>query len=229
MKKKYSDIITDMLGVKPIEINSSLMSAQSRKRMYWTNIPNVKMPNDKGITLKDISLSQISNEELLNNSIKIKDLIVWNDPEKIDGNDYTVHNIFNIDEETAIIQYGSNEQEYLSEAEVYLSELCIINKKQINLKKYNGETFINPRNFGGKGYIGTNNKSVAITLPSGNNATLVKTKFGHWRSLTPNECEQLQNVPLNYTKIVPNMQRYKMLGNGWTVDVIAHIFKSIIN
>lgn len=54
MKKEYADIITQRLGVEPIEINSNLKSAQNRKRLYWTNIPNVQVPNDDGIMLKDI-------------------------------------------------------------------------------------------------------------------------------------------------------------------------------
>lgn len=54
MKKEYQDIISDLLGVQPIEINSALVSAQNRKRLYWTNIPNVGQPADKGILLKDI-------------------------------------------------------------------------------------------------------------------------------------------------------------------------------
>jgi site-specific DNA-cytosine methylase len=48
-----------------------------------------------------------------------------------------------------------------------------------------------------------------------------------WRKLTPIECERLQTVPDNYTEGVSNTQRYKMLGNGWTVDVIAHILKGL--
>src|SRR5690606_21904252 len=54
MKKEYQDVITEHLGVEPIEINSNLLSAQNRKRIYWTNIPGVTIPNDKGILLKDI-------------------------------------------------------------------------------------------------------------------------------------------------------------------------------
>ena len=54
MKKEYSDIISDLLGVEPIEINSSLVSAQNRKRLYWTNIPGIKQPEDRGIVLRDI-------------------------------------------------------------------------------------------------------------------------------------------------------------------------------
>ena len=166
--------------------------------------------------------------DLLMKSIRNRDLIVWNDPDPIDGNDYSVRKIWDINEDTAMIQYGSEDQEFLSEAEVFLSEIVVTNKKSINLKQYDGELFLNPRNFGGKGYVGASKKSVSLTSPSGNNATLVKTEFGSWRSLTPNECEQLQNVPLDYTEGVSNTNRYKMLGNGWTVDVITHIFKEIL-
>lgn len=54
MKKEYEEKISEILGVQPIEINSALVSAQNRKRLYWTNIPNVTAPADKGILLKDI-------------------------------------------------------------------------------------------------------------------------------------------------------------------------------
>jgi site-specific DNA-cytosine methylase len=49
----------------------------------------------------------------------------------------------------------------------------------------------------------------------------------YWRKLTCVECERLQTVPDNYTNHVSNTQRYKMLGNGWTIEVIAHILKNI--
>ena len=49
----------------------------------------------------------------------------------------------------------------------------------------------------------------------------------HWRKLTPLECERLQTVPDNYTNHVSNTQRYKMLGNGWTIEVIAHILRNM--
>ena len=54
MKREYQDIISEYLGVEPVEINSSLVSAQNRVRLYWTNIPNVTQPEDKGINLTDI-------------------------------------------------------------------------------------------------------------------------------------------------------------------------------
>ena len=54
MNKESRDIISEYLGVEPIEINSNLVSAQSRRRLYWTNIPNVTVPEDKGIVIRDI-------------------------------------------------------------------------------------------------------------------------------------------------------------------------------
>ena len=54
MKKEFLDVITEQLGVEPIFINSSLVSAQNRQRYYWTNIPNVQQPEDRGLVLKDI-------------------------------------------------------------------------------------------------------------------------------------------------------------------------------
>ena len=56
MKQQYQDIISGYLGVQPIEINSALVSAQTRKRLYWTNIPNIIQPQDKGILFKDVML-----------------------------------------------------------------------------------------------------------------------------------------------------------------------------
>jgi site-specific DNA-cytosine methylase len=60
-----------------------------------------------------------------------------------------------------------------------------------------------------------------------NGATVISQDNITWRKLTPIECERLQTVPDNYTNHVSNSQRYKMLGNGWTVDIIVHIFKNI--
>lgn len=63
MKKEDRDIITELLGVEPIKINSELVSAQLRNRYYWTNIPNVTKPNDKCIKLNDILTDGWSDRE----------------------------------------------------------------------------------------------------------------------------------------------------------------------
>lgn len=54
MTKENQDMITEIMGVEPIYINSNLLSAQERKRLYWTNIPGIEQPEDKGLVLRDI-------------------------------------------------------------------------------------------------------------------------------------------------------------------------------
>jgi DNA (cytosine-5)-methyltransferase 3A len=76
----------------------------------------------------------------------------------------------------------------------------------------------------------TNKKSVTLMAVSGGNGAntgLYLTNEETVRKLMPTECERLQNLPDDYTKGVSNSQRYKMIGNGWTVDVIAHILRGI--
>ena len=182
MKKEYQDIISKFLGVQPIEINSALVSAQTRKRLYWTNIPNIEQPKDKKIMLKDViegegikvdreksfaiiaSIGRTTPREYF---YKNQGQMVFVDRDKaycIDANYYK----------------GANWQQYISKA-----------RRQLVIE------FIN------------NNYLV--------------------RKLTPIECERLQTLPDNYTEGISNTQRYKCLGNGWTVDVIAHILKGILN
>jgi len=180
MKKEYQDVITKYLGVEPIEINSALVSAQTRKRLYWTNIPNIEQPKDKKIMLKDViegegikvdreksfaiiaSIGRTTPREYF---YKNQGQMVFVDRDKaycIDANYYK----------------GANWQQYISKA-----------RRQLVIE------FIN------------NNYLV--------------------RKLTPIECERLQTLPDNYTEGISNSQRYKCLGNSFTVDVIAHIFKSL--
>jgi site-specific DNA-cytosine methylase len=75
----------------------------------------------------------------------------------------------------------------------------------------------------------TNAKSACLVavLYKGVPYNVLIDQYGTIRKFMPVECERLQNVPANYTKGVSNTQRYKMLGNGWTVDVIAHILKHL--
>jgi DNA (cytosine-5)-methyltransferase 3A len=147
MQKPFSDAISDLLGVPAIEINSKLVSAQNRPRLYWTNIPF------RPIIDQNISLSSIVGS--------------------YDG-------IF-------VVPRGANRG---------------------GIKSYNG-------------------KSPCITTSSWQHNFKV-VQNGGIRMFTPNEVEQLQNLPINYTEGVSDNQRYKMLGNGWTVDVIAHIFSGLV-
>lgn len=164
MKKQWQDIISKELGVEPIKINSNLVSAQNRERLYWTNIP-VSELKDKSIFIEDILDSEFDNKYWLkerNTELLLKKVDITNAP-----------NIACID---------------------------VYNKK-----------------------VKLDRKCPTLTLPHHNSIRLLQN--GKIRKLTPNECEKLQNVPLNYTDCnLSDIHRYSMLGNGWTVDVIAHIF-----
>ena len=81
MPAQWEKIITDTLGVNPIEINSNLVSAQSRPRLYWTNIPNVTQPIDRGLFIKDILLETplelFSDPRIEASKVTTKNYIKW--------------------------------------------------------------------------------------------------------------------------------------------------------
>lgn len=188
MKQEFQDVISKYLGVDPIVINSNLVSAQNRYRLYWTNIPNVMPPSDKGIVLADILLDGVVDRDKSH---------------CIDANYFK----------------GGNLRTYFAKQRRQL----VFNKPiQINpCKKAGGkQPYIQDRVFDIRG------KSHALTS-SFADRTNVGGEEITWRKLSPIECERLQTVPDNYTNHVSNTQRYKMLGNGWTVNVIAHIFGGI--
>lgn len=162
MTKENQDIITEIMGVEPIYINSNLVSAQERKRLYWTNIPNIQQPEDRGLYLRDI------------------------------------------------VQPREEKTKY----EIYQRMLA---KKEGTLahKKAWGQVKI------------LDQKSRALTTSqaiSNSGATNVKYSDTEYYTLTPLECERLQTLPDNYTAGFCDTQRYKTIGNGWTVEVISHIF-----
>ena len=158
MKKAWSEVITGRLGVVPMEINSSLVSAQNRKRLYWTNIPVSEEPKDRRIFLDQI-IQTPSTYKIPKN---------W-------------------------------EKRVPSTYPLYVDPY---NKKEIE------------------------GKSTALRTNVNNGNMWVKV-CGGYRNLTVAECEKLQTVPLGYTSCVGESCAKKMLGNGWTVDVIAHIFKGV--
>lgn len=168
MEKKWADVISSELGVKPIMINSASVCAAERKRLYWTNIPNIERPKDRGIVLKDIVLSA---DEV---------------PEKYWYSKYpiTVH-----------------------EGDVKVKATIHLNGHRQAKEVY-----------------GLNHKCNTL-LCDGNGGNLVKKVYqnGKVRKLTPLEYERLQTLPDGYTEGVADSRRYTAIGNGWTVDVIAHI------
>jgi DNA-cytosine methyltransferase len=203
MKKDYQNIISEYLGVDPILINSSLVSAQNRQRLYWTNIPVVKQPEDKGILLCDIIESGVVDRD---KSYCI-DANYWKGT--------TIEQYIKKARRQVVFEASAFTERRTEEAKMIRREYQ---------KKY-GRDF-SPRR-GKEMVLRNDGKMNCLTATySMKEHTLLDEKI-NYRKLTPIECERLQTVPDNYTDCVSNSQRYKMLGNGWTVDVIAHIFKNI--
>lgn len=169
MEDKWKNLMSEIIGVEPIMINSSLLCAAERKRYYWTNIPNVTQPNDKGIMLKDIVLD----------SQEVPDKYWYKNKYPI-----TVH-----------------------DGDVKVKATIHLNGHRQSKEVYN-----------------LNHKCNTL-LCDGNGGNLVKKIYqnNEVRKLTPLEYERLQTLPDNYTDCVSDSRRYTAIGNGWTVDVIAHI------
>jgi DNA (cytosine-5)-methyltransferase 3A len=159
--KEATNTITETLGIKPISINSKLVSAQNRPRYYWTNIPDIKQPLDKGITTNDI----FDYSGVLADECRVK----WLNSES--------------------------------------------GKKSIK----NGYTKVNP--YPKSGCL------TALGHKKWNENYLYRD--GVYKYLSQTEIEKLQTLPIGYTKILSYDEAYDCIGDGWTVDVIAHIFKNI--
>jgi DNA (cytosine-5)-methyltransferase 3A len=180
MPKEARDTISEILGVEPIMINSALVSAQLRKRLYWTNIPGVGQPTDKGIILSDIIESGFVDRE--------KALCLTRRYAGFNGSqDYFRHRYFGKSFGQAVFEGNATPEEHKQAYKKY--------------GKYSGAEV-----------------------------------DGTMRQMTHIECEKLQTLPKDYTKFelingelkeTPKGARYEMIGNGWTVDVIAHILSYI--
>lgn len=233
MAKHWETIISRTLGINPIMINSALVSAQNRKRLYWTNISTVKegmfgdvvcgisQPKDRRILLKDI-LEDGSNKV---GRITGRYLV---DGKRQDGKMKTA---------------GLTTQRIEPRLDNKSGTITTVGKDNVVLKPqklYN----VNPSGNGMNGWVyDIETKSPTLTTNKGEGIKIRdKSKCVrssgrgsfdrhewdwisdcHFRKLTPLECERLQTLPDGYTDYVSNSQRYKMIGNGWTIEVIAHI------
>lgn len=173
MKPEYQNVISEILGVSPIIINSNLVSAQNRKRLYWTNIPNIQQPKDKGLLMLDI-LQENHGKKTVNiecfNPVMTKNYVQFD----VSGKGYKSQ------QDRAFYENGKFG--------------CFPNARATTKRKI-----------------------------------ITGLGINHYRDLTLTECERLQTVPDGYTNVpgVSEGQALCALGNGWTVDVITHIFKHI--
>ena len=341
MKKEYLDVISEYMGVEPIMINSALVSAQNRVRFYWTNIPGIEQPEQRGIVLRDILETETDerpvkdtkrnqrhykneDEKSLcmtatmykgagNNSMTLvpnKQYISKQSVEKYvedvnaEFNDPYNKKTVKGDKSTTLRTNSSNGNMWVNDKAI--KDSLVVNsyrevrtdeakamRKKVRQKTGKDHTPFRakklvPREDGKVGTLTTsltNDHKISITYDSitvdkqkkqltikeatkkgyttiedgdcfdmtfpnsktrrGRNmkdksncltaANYDYMRYEHsdedkevyWRKLTPVECERLQTVPDNYTNHVSNTQRYKMLGNGWTIEVITHILKNM--
>jgi len=225
MKKEFEEYITfhteEALGkVNKHLINSALVSAQNRKRFYWTNIEGIEQPMDQGLILKDILLNNVSTDY---NSGKQKlggkHNNMLNTSYKSQAN--TIHNI---NSKSATICAGTH-----GYALGHVERPC-------ELKDFDSEaechhvataTDINGHDSLKRVYADTGKSPTINTMGGGNREpkVLVSNLIPTYRKLRPCEIEALQTFPIGYTEGVSNTQRYRSLGNSFTVNVVAEIFK----
>ena len=208
MKKEYLDIISEYTEVEPIFIQSSLVSAQSRQRYYWTNIPNIQQPKDRGIALKDILEYQPDSYTIMSDKFS----------KRQEGRKCLVDMNKEKAASLSAMEYVKNgrQGDYLAcDADGKPRIVCAAYRG-----RYNEDGSISQR-------LELRKDDKTNTITTVQKDTVLTKDQAYWRKLAPIECERLQTVPDNYTNHVSNTQRYKMLGNGWTIDVIAHIFKAL--
>ena len=258
MGEKWEKILSKAIGVNGIHINSSLVSAQNRKRIYWTNIgmqPGglfgdlvsiIEKPKDKGILLKDVLETEVDQKYFL--SDKMVDYLSLNSVNQLQkGNGFSFKPTDGNKKSSAITDPGKNRMD-----DNYIKIAGLTEVRTQEAKQIRKETGTNPKR--SKELVERTDGKIGAILTSQTPDNLVSIMLGRsesWgapekedgkhftlckgqahgikynnkiRKLTPLECERLQTVKDNYTNYVSDSQRYKMLGNGWTVDVIAHIF-----
>jgi DNA-cytosine methyltransferase len=392
MKKEYLDIISEYMGVEPIFINSSLVSAQSRQRYYWTNIPGIEQPEERGIVLRDILEDQVGSEHYvgdnmqknykggnqLNPNYKSQANTIHNSDKKsgticagthgyangyvgdkhkpVKQTERNARHLKQLDDKslcmTATMYKGAGnngmtlvpqklvddtndlpEKSQTIKSQYYKSSKANFERsgtfhatgipqklvsdkpqkihdipkdvlkdnerqRRVYSKEGKSPTLLarsdspkvmksdKPQHIGTAVDIKGHDQIKRVYSPDGKSPTVTTCGGGHrepkvvsgayrarsvdengkrvawkdtkpkqmlelrkdeksnsvtsvqkdnvltqdevyWRKLTPLECERLQTVPDNYTNHVSNTQRYKMLGNGWTIEVIAHILQNM--
>jgi DNA (cytosine-5)-methyltransferase 3A len=273
MKKQFLDLITGAIGVEPIFINSSLVSAQNRQRYYWCNWFTFQ-PKDKGIVLKDILESEVEssffhtdsainymqqgNEKWQQAGARRADRYTQSeDKEKSFCLTANMHKgvPYNYLEVKCAAQGGRYDDngEIQQQFEVRKDFSPRGSKKLVartdgkmncltatySMKEHIVGIQQTPRGFNKGGEKALDGKTPTLSANSWehNNKLSIKSeclKNIHYRKLTPRECGRLQTIPEDILDTllsagISNSQLYKMFGNGWTIDVIVHIFSQMNN
>jgi DNA (cytosine-5)-methyltransferase 3A len=241
MKKEWERVLTEAIGVPGVHINSALVSAQNRKRIYWTNIGNIEQPEDRGLLLRDVLQSEVNDKYFLKEEV-VKKLVEHRERHKAKRNGFGA--VFHKGEQKmASLKVGGHSFGDLVQHNDYLK---ISRKGQVRQDQDKASCLT----IGGHGCgnhsdmdlicvamrgrpQGENNeqqlepspdegKTNCLTTVAKDN--LLLSNEPRIRRLTPTECARLQTIPEWYKWECSETQQYRMLGNGWTVEVIKHIF-----
>jgi DNA (cytosine-5)-methyltransferase 3A len=208
MKIEYQNIINDFLCCRPYFADSANFSAQTRKRLYWTNI-ECALSNSNHETVEDILEDEVDDKYfiepkktvvILENEVKRRKIAFIG----IDAHSRRIYNIHG--KSITLCGMGGG-----MGAKTGLYALPCLTPDRLE-KRQNGRRFKPP-------------KSKFYTLTAQDIHGVLTNHF--IRKLTPLECERLQTLPKNYTEGISDSQRYKTLGNGWTINVISHILRGI--
>ena len=276
MGEKWEGVLTQAIGVHALHINSALVSAQNRKRIYFTNIGMesaglfgypvsiIEKPKDKKILLKDILESEVDEKYFLSErmikcldskkgttydtfypaDINDKGRTINSRMAKMgSGDNYIVHNTMPRSSTTGKggtghLSRNDGKTYCLDTGNTNAVEIVLTSKDKRLQKIVDDNVFIE----GEVAHLDTynqtidKNKSPALKLPHNDrfiiaptgNTNAVEIVNSRIRRLTPLECMRLQTVNDNYKMPVSDSQKYKILGNGWTIEVISHIFKYIL-
>lgn len=231
MGKKWDLVFDNAIGCKGNHINSALVSAQTRKRIYWTNIQGgiIPQPKDEGLTISDISEYEVDEKYYL--SEKVLNNLAFHLKRNHDKGNYYGANIKTKDEKSNTVTVKGK----------YMYDLiCVAMRgrnpekptcRESGLKTVQKDNLILqiPRGFNKGGFHEDKAPTLSCNSYDRNNFIIQRTLHGDFRirRLTPTECSRLQTVPDWYKWECSETQQYKMLGNGWTIKVIEHILKRI--
>lgn len=202
MPKDAQWIITEILGVEPIPIDSALVSAQTRKRLYWTSIPGIEQPKDRGGVLLGHILHNgmgIHGDKSLALTASYSGAVIWNSIERRQRT-MVVEPVKLYRKPHGFFKGGiteSHKSPPVTTSAWPQNNFLIVENGQALIKNSKGV------------------KYYTVSLPDGE---YIARKF------TPVECERLQGLPDGYTDMIPKTARYHAIGNGWQVDTITHCF-----
>lgn len=220
MKDEWKNTITNFIGVEPIFLNSSIVSAQSRKRLYWTNIYVPNSPRDRNLILKDV-LEDIEEPK--------SELILK------DGNKFTLNESF-LGGEISFREWCRSKgivriitSQYNIDVE-YPEQKWISSEERKNMPRPKAGEGVRANRYRVEHIRGLNDKSRCIAASCSSISNTSGTGVFHngvYRRLTCLEVERLQQLPDNYTAILPESKRYHAIGNGWTIGVIEYFFSNL--